>query len=106
MNNDSKDRKSLTARKSTDNNLTKNNNKLAKPLSKMAVALIEYFPKSTDKQSTNLSNASMVYGIGASALIVISLFFFIAGMWGRAFMILLPALCFLGFALHFMKPTK
>jgi len=54
-----------------------------------------------------LPNASVIYGIAASALFVIALYFlvfehrFISG-----FLVLLLASCFLGFALHFLRFPK
>jgi hypothetical protein len=54
-----------------------------------------------------LPNASIIYGIAASALLIISLYFllfehrFVAG-----FLVMLLAACFLGFALHFLRFPK
>jgi len=50
-----------------------------------------------------LSNASVVYGMAASALCVVALYFFFIGLWFTGVLVLLPACCFLGFALHFLK---
>jgi len=51
-----------------------------------------------------LPNASIVYGIAASALFIIALYFmFFRGAWITGFLVLLPAAGFLGFALHFIK---
>ncbi len=50
-----------------------------------------------------LPNASVIYGIAASILVVIALYFLFRGVWFTGFLVLLPAACFLGFALHFLK---
>jgi hypothetical protein len=51
-----------------------------------------------------LPNASIIYGIAASALFVIGLYFlFFTHRWVTGLLIMLPAACFLGFALHFVK---
>jgi hypothetical protein len=55
-------------------------------------------------QPNTLPNASVIYGIGASALAVIALYFIFFGH--RLFsgiMVLLLAIALLGFALHFLK---
>jgi len=48
-------------------------------------------------------NASLIYGAAASALFVIALCFVFRGRWITGFLIMLPAGCFLGYALHFLK---
>lgn len=50
-----------------------------------------------------LPNASIIYGMAASALFVIALCFLISGRWGTAILVALPAISFLGFALYFMR---
>jgi hypothetical protein len=50
----------------------------------------------------NLPNASVIYGVAASVLIVVAVYFLFTGLWFTAFLVLLPAACFLGFALHFL----
>ncbi len=50
-----------------------------------------------------LPNASVVYGVAASVLIVVALVFLMRGHWFTALIIMLPAVGFLGFALHFIK---
>ena len=54
-------------------------------------------------EPARLPNASVIYGIAASILFVFVLLYFFRGMWFTAFLLLLPAVCFLGFALHFLK---
>jgi hypothetical protein len=52
-------------------------------------------------------NASIIYGIAASALFVIALYFLLFGHRVVAgFLVMLLAVCFLGFALHFLRYTK
>ena len=48
-------------------------------------------------------NASVIYGMAASALFVIALYFVFNGKWITGGLVLLPAGCFLGYALHFLK---
>jgi hypothetical protein len=50
-----------------------------------------------------LPPASVIYGIAASGLFVIALYFLLTGRWFTGALILLPASCFLGFALHFLR---
>jgi hypothetical protein len=50
-----------------------------------------------------LPNASVIYGVAASALLVIALYFLFKGVWFTGVLVLLPAACFLGFALQFLK---
>ena len=50
-----------------------------------------------------LSNASVIYGMAASALFVIGLYFLFTGAWFTGFLVFLPGICFLGFALQLMK---
>ncbi len=50
-----------------------------------------------------LPNASVIYGIASSALFVIALSFIVSGRWITGFLVMLPAACFLGYALHFIK---
>ncbi|MGE3623387.1 MAG: hypothetical protein AB7H77_05905 [Bdellovibrionales bacterium] len=52
----------------------------------------------------NLPNASIIYGMAAAALFVIALYFmFFEHKWITGALVMLPAVCFLGFALHFLK---
>lgn len=54
-----------------------------------------------------LPNASIIYGVAASMLIIIALYFMLFGHRPFAgFLLLLLAACFLGFALHFLKYHK
>jgi len=50
-----------------------------------------------------LSNASVIYGMAASALFTVALYFLVTGRWFTGFLVLLTACCFLGFALQLMK---
>jgi len=55
-------------------------------------------------QPNILPNASIIYGVAAAALFVIALYYLFFGhSWVKALLIMLPAGCFLGFALHFIK---
>jgi hypothetical protein len=53
-----------------------------------------------------LPNASLIYGAGAAALITFSLYFLFTGMWLTGILLLLPAGCLLGFALHYMRAME
>lgn len=55
------------------------------------------------KGGGKLPNASIIYGGAAAALIVLSLYFLFTGMWLTGLLLLLPAGCLLGFALHFLS---
>ncbi len=50
-----------------------------------------------------LPNASIVYGIGASVLIVLALYLIVSGAWFTGLLVFLPAASFVGFALHFLR---
>jgi hypothetical protein len=65
--------------------------------------LLPTAPQNVFTEINKLPNASIVYAVAASALFVIALFFLFSGRWLNSFLVLLPAVCFLGFALHFMK---
>jgi hypothetical protein len=51
----------------------------------------------------SLPPASVVYGIAAAALFAVALCFLFAGSWFTGILVLLPAGCFLGYSLHFLK---
>lgn len=54
-----------------------------------------------------LPNASIIYGVAASALFVIGLYFLLfEHRWIAGLLVMLPAGCFLGFALHFLKHSR
>ena len=50
-----------------------------------------------------LPNASLIYGMAASGLFVVAVYFLFTGMWFTGGLVFLPAMCFLGFALYFLK---
>lgn len=54
-------------------------------------------------EAQKLPNASVVYGVGASILFVLALAILFNGLWLTALLVMLPAACFLGFAIHFIK---
>ncbi|MFY9288026.1 MAG: hypothetical protein WAO98_05945 [Alphaproteobacteria bacterium] len=63
-------------------------------------------PIASPQQQTapdKLPGASIIYGMAASALFVVALYFLLSGLWFTGFLVLLPAGCFLGFALYFLK---
>jgi hypothetical protein len=53
--------------------------------------------------SAGLPAASVVYAIAAAALFAIAICFLVSGAWLTGLLVLLPAACFLGFSLHFLK---
>jgi hypothetical protein len=57
----------------------------------------------TSPQPASLPQASIIYAIAASALFVIAVYFLLTGRWFTCFLIMLPAFCFLGFALYYVK---
>jgi hypothetical protein len=54
-------------------------------------------------QASGLPNASIIYGVAAAALFGIALCFLLSGGWFTGLLVVLPAACFLGFSLHFLK---
>jgi hypothetical protein len=61
---------------------------------------VAYQPKNGNGK---LPNASLIYGIGAAALMTICLYFLFTGMWLTSLLLMLPAGCLLGFALHYLR---
>jgi hypothetical protein len=60
----------------------------------------------TSGKPGELPNASLIYGVAAAALVAISLYFLFTEMWFTGVLLLLPAGCLLGFALHYLRyPT-
>ena len=55
------------------------------------------------RREAGLPNASLIYGMGSAALLVLSVYFLFTGMWLRGILVMLPAACLLGFALHFLR---
>lgn len=70
---------------------------------KTAIALPAQPLAQTTPHAATLPAASVVYAVAASALFVISIYFLLTGRWFTGGLVLLPATCFLGFALHFLK---
>ncbi len=60
------------------------------------------FQPKTGKEA-RLPNASLIYGMASAALMVISLYSLFTGSWLTGVLLLLPAGCLLGFALHFLR---
>ena len=50
-----------------------------------------------------LPGASVVYGAGASALLVIAIYSLLMGRWFSALVMLFLSACLFGFALHIMR---
>lgn len=59
--------------------------------------------QSSPAVSQRLPNASIVYGIGASILFVLALGLLFSGVWLSFVLVLLPAACLLGFAIHYIR---
>jgi hypothetical protein len=53
--------------------------------------------------SGQMPNASIIYGIAASVLFIVAIYFLFSRMWFTGLLVCLPASCFLGFCLHFMR---
>jgi len=61
-------------------------------------------PSNNPRQELDtLPNASVIYGIAASVLSVLAVFLMFSGRWFTGFLVLLPAVCFLGFAIQFLR---
>lgn len=65
----------------------------------------QFIPLSFQSKNGNaaIPNASLIYGVASAALMAICLYFLFTGMWLTGLLLLLPAGCLLGFALHFLK---
>lgn len=50
-----------------------------------------------------LPPATIVYGTAAGAFVTFALFLLLSGHWVEGLLTLLPAGCFVGFAVHFLK---
>lgn len=53
--------------------------------------------------SQGLPPASIIYGVAASALVVMAAYLLVVGQWFTAFLVLIVAIALLGFALQFIK---
>jgi hypothetical protein len=71
------------------------------PVKTASTALPPMLPSAV--AANGLPAPSVIYGIAASILFVIAIYFLFTGLWFTGFLTLLPAACFLGFALHFLK---
>lgn len=54
-------------------------------------------------QNGKLPNASIIYGFGAGLLGAFSLYSFFTGVWLTGFLLLIPAVALVLFALHFIR---
>lgn len=59
--------------------------------------------KPQDPPPETLSSASIIYGIAASVLSVLAVFFLFSGRWFTGILVMFPAACFLGFALQYLR---
>lgn len=59
--------------------------------------------RKTTPQPTDLPNATVIYGIGASFLFVAAFFTLVNGRWFTALGIFALGMCLVGFALHLLK---
>jgi hypothetical protein len=50
-----------------------------------------------------LPPATIVYGVAAGALFALAFYFLARGFWVNGLLTMLPAGCFLGFAVHLLK---
>ena len=50
-----------------------------------------------------LPNASLIYGLASSIMLVFGVYFIFRGLWFTGLLICLLAGCFLGLALHYMR---
>lgn len=57
-------------------------------------------------EASRIPNASLIYGIGATIMMVMSLFFLLQGQWFTALVILFPAICLFGYAMYFVRYTN
>jgi hypothetical protein len=54
-------------------------------------------------QPARVPPASIIYGVAASALFVMGIYFLFTGRWVTGLLVALPAAALLGFAMHFLK---
>jgi hypothetical protein len=59
--------------------------------------------RQSQQTANHLPNAALIYGVAASILCVMAIFLVFKGRWVSGLLTLLPAGCFLGFALHFIR---
>jgi hypothetical protein len=55
------------------------------------------------EMTKGLPPATIVYGGAAGSLFAIAFYFLVTGAWVNGLLTLLPAACFLGFAMHLLK---
>ncbi len=61
------------------------------------------YGRSPLSESSKVPNASLIYGVGASVLMVMSLYFLFQGQWFTALVIMFPAICLFAFAMYFVR---
>ncbi|MBI1273816.1 MAG: hypothetical protein GC131_07010 [Alphaproteobacteria bacterium] len=59
-----------------------------------------------NNKSGRLPPAALIYGLGSSAIFVISLFTLFAGSWFTGTILLVVSFILLGYALHFIKTSQ
>ena len=59
--------------------------------------------RSSVPANTDLPKESVVYGIGAAVLFAVGLVSLLSGRWFSGLLLLLPAGCLLGFAVHHLR---
>lgn len=57
-------------------------------------------------EASKIPNASLIYGLGATVMMVMSLFFMFEGQWVTSLVILFPAVCLFGYAMYFVRYTN
>jgi hypothetical protein len=56
-----------------------------------------------DERPSTLPSASVIYGVAASAMFVMALYLMVNGHLLTGFLVVLPGVALLGFALHYLK---
>ncbi len=75
------------------------------PVVKPTHAPVPAMPRlqASPRKDGQIPNASLVYGIGAAVLVALALYFLVTGLWLSGLILLFPAGCLFGFALHFLR---
>ncbi len=68
-----------------------------------ARSMIQYQTQDPPAGHAVLPPASIVYGAAAGVLVAAAIALMIAGSWISGLLVLLPAACFVGYALHFIR---
>ncbi|MDD2325033.1 MAG: hypothetical protein PHW63_03345 [Alphaproteobacteria bacterium] len=75
----------------------------SKNLPSLYAGKVVTFVKTGGKDGEKIPNASLIYGVAAILLFLLSLYYFFTAVWLTAFLVSVLAISLLGYALHYMR---